>query len=89
MFAFIGWMIIGLIAGALARLFMPGRQPMGIFVTMLLGMVGSLLGGFLWALIFGQDPTDPGFRPSGLIMSTVGAMIALAIYMRTTSQKRI
>lgn len=89
MFAFIGWMIIGLIAGALARLFMPGRQPMGIIVTMILGMVGSLLGGFLWALIFGQDPSDPGFHPAGLIMSTIGAMIALAIYMRTTGHKRI
>ena len=42
---FIGWLIVGLIAGALARLLVPGRQPMGIFMTMVLGLIGSFVGG--------------------------------------------
>ena len=84
MFAFIGWMIIGLVAGALARLLLPGRQPMGLLMTMILGLVGSMVGGFISSLIFGYDPADPGFHPAGLIMSTIGAVIVLALYVRYT-----
>lgn len=72
MFALLGWLVIGLVAGALARLLVPGRQPMGLFMTILLGLIGSVLGGFVSSLIFGYDPTDPGFHPGGLIMSTIG-----------------
>jgi len=79
MFAFIGWMIVGLVAGALARLLMPGRQPMGLFLTMVLGLVGSLIGGFISSLIFGYDPRDPGIHAGGLIMSTIGAILTLAV----------
>jgi uncharacterized membrane protein YeaQ/YmgE (transglycosylase-associated protein family) len=89
MFGFIGWLIIGLIAGALARLLVPGRQPMGLFMTMLLGLIGSIAGGFISSLIFGYDPTDPGFHPGGLIMSTLGAIAALAVYIRTSRHRRI
>ena len=89
MFAFLGWLIIGLVAGALARLMVPGRQPMGLFMTMLLGLVGSLVGGFVSSLIFGYDPTDPGFHPGGLIMSTLGAILALALYVRGSRHRRI
>ena len=89
MFAFLGWLIIGLVAGALARLMVPGRQPMGLFMTMLLGLVGSLVGGFVSSLIFGYDPTVPGFHPGGLIMSTLGAILALALYVRGSRHRRI
>jgi len=89
MFSFLGWLIVGLIAGALARLLVPGRQPMGLFMTMLLGLVGSLVGGFVSSLIFGYDPMDPRFHPAGLIGSTVGAILALAIYLRSTRRRRI
>lgn len=89
MFGFIGWLIIGLIAGALARLMIPGRQPMGLFMTMLLGLVGSIVGGFVSSLIFGYDPADPGFHPGGLIMSTLGAIAALALYIRGARHRRI
>ena len=66
------WMIIiGLIAGALAKLIMPGRDPGGIIVTILLGIAGSLLGGFLFG---GSDGRV------GLIGSVVGALILLGIY---------
>jgi uncharacterized membrane protein YeaQ/YmgE (transglycosylase-associated protein family) len=82
MFAFMWWLIVGVVAGALARLFTPGRQPMGLLMTMVLGLVGSLIGGFISSLIFSYDPTDPGFHAGGVIMSTIGAVIALAIYLR-------
>jgi uncharacterized membrane protein YeaQ/YmgE (transglycosylase-associated protein family) len=66
------WMIIvGLIAGAIAKLIMPGRDPGGIIVTILLGIAGSLVGGFLFG---GADNTV------GLIGSIVGALILLLIY---------
>lgn len=89
MFAFLGWLIIGLVAGALARLMVPGRQPMGIFMTMLLGLIGSIIGGFVSSMIFGYDPMDPGFHPGGLIMSTLGAILALALYVRSARHRRI
>lgn len=88
MFAFIGWLIIGLVAGGLARLMMPGRQPMGMLLTMILGLVGSMVGGFISSLLFGYDPADPGFHASGLIMSTIGAIIVLGLYIKS-SQSRI
>lgn len=89
MFGFIGWLIIGLVAGALARLMVPGRQSMGIFMTMLLGLIGSLIGGFVSSLLFGYDPADPGFHPAGLIMSTLGAIVALALYIKVSRRRRL
>jgi uncharacterized membrane protein YeaQ/YmgE (transglycosylase-associated protein family) len=87
MFSFIGWLIIGLIAGALARLLVPGRQSMGLMMTMILGLVGSIIGGIVGALLFGHDPRDPGFHPAGLIGSTLGAILVLAIYLRSTRRR--
>jgi uncharacterized membrane protein YeaQ/YmgE (transglycosylase-associated protein family) len=78
--AFLWWMIIGLVAGLLARAIVPGRQPMGIILTMILGMVGSLVGGFLSSMIWNHDPTAPTVHASGLFMSTIGAILVLAIY---------
>ncbi len=71
------WMcIIGLVAGALAKLIMPGKDPGGIFITMLLGIAGSLLAGFLGRAM---GLYEPG-QAAGLIMSVIGAIILLAIY---------
>ena len=72
--------IVGLIAGALARLVVPGKDPMGIGGTILLGIVGSFIGGFLGYVLFGADRNDGFFQPSGLIGSIIGAIIALLIY---------
>lgn len=69
-------MIIGLIVGALAKLIMPGRDPGGILVTMLLGIAGSMLGGFLGRLI---GLYRPG-QGAGFIVSIIGAILLLAIY---------
>lgn len=69
----IGWLIIGLCAGFLARLIVPGRDPMGLVGTLILGLVGSVLGGWLADVFF--DDTS-----IGLVGATVGAIIALLVY---------
>jgi uncharacterized membrane protein YeaQ/YmgE (transglycosylase-associated protein family) len=71
------WMcIIGLIAGALAKLIMPGKDPGGILVTMLLGIAGSLVAGFLGRALGWYEPGEG----AGLIMSVLGAILLLFIY---------
>lgn len=75
----IGLVIIGLIAGALARLVVPGHDSMGLGGTLLLGLVGSGVGGFLGWLL-GRDSSDGALQTSGLLGSFVGAVIALLAY---------
>jgi uncharacterized membrane protein YeaQ/YmgE (transglycosylase-associated protein family) len=70
-------LIIGLIAGALAKLFMPGRDPGGLFVTMLLGVAGSLVAYLIGHASGWYGPNEGG---PGIIASTVGAMLVLGIY---------
>jgi uncharacterized membrane protein YeaQ/YmgE (transglycosylase-associated protein family) len=72
----ISWAVFGLVIGLIARMLYPGRQPMGFIATMILGVVGSLLGGFV-SFLFGVDPQDGAFQGSGWIMSIVGAMIVV------------
>ena len=79
------WMLfIGLIVGALAKLIMPGRDPGGIFITMLLGVAGSLVAGLLGRVL---GLYAPG-QSAGIIMSTLGAIILLAIYRLATHGHR-
>lgn len=84
----ISLLIIGLIAGAIARLLVPGRDPMGIGGTILLGLVGSFIGGFLGWALFGHDKAEGALQPSGIIGSIIGAVIALLIYRRVGSGRR-
>jgi uncharacterized membrane protein YeaQ/YmgE (transglycosylase-associated protein family) len=73
----IGWIIFGLIAGAIARLLVPGRDPMGWVATIVLGIVGSFVGGLIaYLLKLGTDPYEPG----GWILAIIGAVVALLIY---------
>lgn len=72
--------VVGLIAGFIARAVVPGDDSMGVGATLLLGLVGSLIGGFLGYLIFGSDAADGAFQFSGLIGSILGAIIALLIW---------
>jgi len=72
-------LVIGLIAGALARLIMPGKDPMGLLMTIILGIAGSFLGGFISRLIWRPDADTP-FRPGGLILSVLGAILLLWIW---------
>jgi uncharacterized membrane protein YeaQ/YmgE (transglycosylase-associated protein family) len=81
MLGFIIWMlIVGAIAGYLARLLVPGRDPMGLVGTIVLGIVGSFIGGFLGYLIFDKDLDEGALQASGVIGSIIGAVIALLIY---------
>ncbi len=81
--------VVGLIAGAVARLLVPGRQNIGILATIVLGIVGSFIGGFLGYLIFHKDAQDGFFQPSGIIGSIIGAVIALLIYLRVGSRRTV
>lgn len=76
MFGIIGWILFGLIVGALAKLVMPGRDPGGIIVTMLLGIAGALAGGFIGRALGWYGPNDS----AGFLMSLLGAIILLWIY---------
>ena len=72
----ISWAVFGLFIGLIARLLYPGRQPMGFITTMILGIIGSFVGGFIsWA--FGFRPEEGAFRGAGWIMSIVGALIVV------------
>lgn len=73
-------LVVGLIAGFVARAIVPGRDAMGIGATLLLGLVGSFIGGGLGYLLFKKDGDDGAFQPSGLIGSIIGAVIALLVY---------
>jgi uncharacterized membrane protein YeaQ/YmgE (transglycosylase-associated protein family) len=87
MIAIIGWMIFGLIAGLIAKAIMPGRDPGGFIITILLGIAGSLIGGFVGQALFGygqgandsSDLSRPGFLMS-LVLAVIGAIALLALY---------
>ncbi len=79
MLSFIWFLIIGLIAGALARLIMPGRDSMSLLMTMLLGIVGSIVGGLISMAIW-PVRGDGGFQPASLLLSIVGAIMVLFIW---------
>jgi uncharacterized membrane protein YeaQ/YmgE (transglycosylase-associated protein family) len=79
MLAFMWWLLIGLVAGGLARMLMPGRQSMGLLMTMGLGLLGSVIGGVISSAVWGYRPNDATFQTGGMVMSTVGAIIALAV----------
>jgi len=81
-------LIVGAIAGFIARLLVPGRDPMGIGATILLGIVGSFIGGFLGWAIFGKDLDEGALQASGVIGSIIGAVIALLIYNALTHRGR-
>ena len=82
-------LIIGLIAGALARLIMPGRDPMGVIGTILLGIVGSVLGGLVSWAIWGVDEAGRGFRPAGLLLSIIGAIVVLWVWRMMKSRSTV
>ncbi|HEY6748340.1 MAG TPA: GlsB/YeaQ/YmgE family stress response membrane protein [Mycobacteriales bacterium] len=80
--------VIGLIAGALARLLVPGKQHMSILATIVLGIVGSFIGGFLGYLLFHKDGADGFLQPAGIIGSVIGAVIALLIWTSVGDRSR-
>jgi uncharacterized membrane protein YeaQ/YmgE (transglycosylase-associated protein family) len=79
MFGVLGWILFGLVVGVIAKLLMPGRDPGGAIITILLGIVGAVLGGFLGRALGFYGPNEP----AGFLMSLVGAVLVLAIYRMT------
>ena len=96
MFAILGWIIFGVIAGLIAKAIMPGRDPGGFIITMLLGIAGSLIGGFIGQALFGYgravndtgDLSQPGFLMS-LVLAVIGAIVLLALYRLIKGRTRI
>ena len=85
---FIAWIVLGLIAGAIAKAIMPGNDPGGIIVTMIIGIIGALIGGFLGSTLMGAPLT--GFSIQSLLLAVVGALILLWIYrMATRGRTRV
>jgi uncharacterized membrane protein YeaQ/YmgE (transglycosylase-associated protein family) len=76
MFGFIGWILFGLVIGVIAKLLMPGRDPGGFIITILLGIAGALLGGWIGRALgmYGDN------QPAGFFMALLGAIVLLAIY---------
>ena len=80
--------VVGVIAGYLARLLVPGRDPIGFSGTLLLGVVGSFIGGFLGYLIFNEDLDQGALQASGILGSIIGAIIALLIWRALGGRER-
>jgi uncharacterized membrane protein YeaQ/YmgE (transglycosylase-associated protein family) len=79
----LGWIVFGLIVGAVAKFVMPGRDPGGLIVTILLGIAGAVAGGYLGQMLgFYQSG-----QPAGFVMSVVGAVILLALYRAVFGKK--
>ncbi|MGW8374730.1 GlsB/YeaQ/YmgE family stress response membrane protein [Streptomyces sp. ODS28] len=76
----IAWIVIGLLAGAIAKALMPGKDPGGCVITMLIGVVGGLLGGWLGKVIFGVHSINGFFHLSTWIAAIIGSLIVLGIY---------
>lgn len=83
----IAWILIGLFAGAIAKALMPGKDPGGCLLTMVIGIVGGLLGGWLGKVIFGVDSIDGFFSLSTWIAAIVGSVIVLVIYRLVSGER--
>jgi len=85
MMGVLGWIFFGLIVGAVAKLVMPGRDPGGWIVTILLGIAGALLGGWIGRAAGWYGPNDG----AGFLMSLVGAIILLALYRIVVARRTV
>jgi uncharacterized membrane protein YeaQ/YmgE (transglycosylase-associated protein family) len=88
----LGWLLAGLIVGVLARLLVPGKQDMGVVMTIVLGVVGALIGGVLYNLIaHGEVAPAGGFDVGrawpGWIFSVIGGVVVLALYIMATGRR--
>jgi uncharacterized membrane protein YeaQ/YmgE (transglycosylase-associated protein family) len=80
----LGWIVFGLIVGIVAKFLMPGRDPGGFIVTIILGIVGAVVGGFIGRAVGWYGPNDP----VGFVMAVVGAIVLLALYRFTIGRTR-
>jgi uncharacterized membrane protein YeaQ/YmgE (transglycosylase-associated protein family) len=84
----LAFIILGAIAGAIAKALLPGDDPGGFIITTIIGIVGAILGGFLAAALFDADPLDEFFDISSWLTAIVGAIILLVIYRAVTGRGR-
>ena len=84
----IAFLILGLLAGAIAKALLPGDDPGGIIVTMIIGVVGALLGGFLASALFNAHPLDKFFDLSTWVTAIVGSIVLLLIYRMVVGRRR-
>jgi uncharacterized membrane protein YeaQ/YmgE (transglycosylase-associated protein family) len=84
----LAWILLGLLAGAIAKAVLPGDDPGGIIVTMIIGIVGALLGGFLAQVFFGRDTVDEFLDISTWLTAIIGSIILLLIYRAVTRSGR-
>ncbi|MGI8828234.1 MAG: GlsB/YeaQ/YmgE family stress response membrane protein [Candidatus Limnocylindria bacterium] len=80
-----GWIVIGLLAGALAGFFVPGRERFGCLGTMLVGIVGGLLGGFLWVNVLDQNEASGWL--GALVIATLGSILVLVVLRAISNRK--
>lgn len=80
----LGWVLFGLVVGIVAKFIMPGRDPGGIIITIILGIVGALIGGFIGQALNLYEPGEP----AGFVGATLGAILVLWIY-RMATRKRV
>lgn len=84
----LAFLILGLLAGAIAKALMPGDDPGGIVVTMIIGVVGAILGGFLAGVLFNAEPMDEFFDLSTWLTAIIGSIILLVIYRMVAGRGR-
>lgn len=82
----LSWILLGLVAGAIAKALHPGRDPQGCIITMIIGVIGAVLGGWI-ATMFGWGRVD-GFNIYSILVATGGAVLALAIYTAISGRRR-
>ncbi|MFN2470281.1 MAG: GlsB/YeaQ/YmgE family stress response membrane protein [Gaiellaceae bacterium] len=83
----LGWILLGAVAGVIAKALLPGDDPGGIIVTIIIGIVGAILGGFLVGLISDADPIDEFFDISTWLAAIGGAIVLLIIYRVVTGRR--
>jgi len=85
----IGWILLGIVAGVIAKALLPGSDPGGFIITVIIGIVGALLGGFLARALGFGDPIDEFFDVSTWLAAIIGAMILLVLYRAVTGRRTV
>ena len=83
----IGWILLGIVGGVIAKALLPGNDPGGLIITIIIGIVGALLGGFLARALGFGDPIDEFFDISTWLAAIIGSMILLVIYRAVTGRR--
>jgi uncharacterized membrane protein YeaQ/YmgE (transglycosylase-associated protein family) len=84
----VSWIVVGLIAGALAKMVVPGREPSGFLATTAIGLVGAVVGGFIWNMLFNSAGAT-GLNPGSILVAFIGAVVLLLIYHAVTGRSRV